>query len=118
MEHVDKIAAFISVWCLEREGLFGTSNGNVECTVKDLVKFRGRDSACNEIRLGCFANPKSERNIVIDVGQLVDVSDGHGGLTQVNPVGYQTVLYVTIVLYIIALACSFFLVGGKKKAKN
>lgn len=53
--------------------------------------------------------------IVGHVGQLVDVSDGHGGLTQVNPVGYQTVLYVTIVLYIIALLCSFFLVGGKKK---
>lgn len=53
--------------------------------------------------------------IVNHVGEMVDVSDGHGGLTQVNPVGYQTVLYVTIVLYVIALLCSFFLVGSKKK---
>lgn len=33
----------------------------------------------------------------------------HGA--EVNPVGYQTVLYVTLVLYIIALICSLFLVG-------
>lgn len=44
------------------------------------------------------------------------VNNGHGGMEAANPVGYQTVLYVTICLYIIALACSFFLVGsGKKK---
>ena len=49
---------------------------------------------------------------------MVEVSDGHGGFTSVNPVGYQTVLYVTIVLYVIALLCSFFLVGGKKKIGN
>ncbi len=56
--------------------------------------------------------------IVNHVGELVDVSDGHGGFTQVNPVGYQTVLYVTIVLYVIALLSSFFLVGSKKKKKE
>lgn len=56
--------------------------------------------------------------IVDHVGGMVDVSDGHGGFTQVNPVGYQTVLYVTIVLYVIALLSSFFLVGGKKKNKE
>ncbi len=56
--------------------------------------------------------------IVGHVGKPVDVSDGHGGLTSVNPVGYQTVLYVTIALYVIALLCSFFLVGGKKNAKD
>lgn len=50
--------------------------------------------------------------IVGHVGSKVDVSDGHGGFTKVNPVGYQTVLYV------IALLCSFFLVGGKKKTKG
>ena len=44
------------------------------------------------------------------------VSNGHGGMEAANPVGYQTVLYVTISLYIVALLCSFFLVGsGKKK---
>ena len=56
--------------------------------------------------------------IVGHVGEMVEVSDGHGGFTSVNPVGYQTVLYVTIVLYVIALLCSFFLVGGKKKIGN
>lgn len=56
--------------------------------------------------------------IVSRVGQIVEVSDGHGGLEKVNPIGYQTVLYVTIVLYIIALLCSFFLVGGKKKEQK
>lgn len=56
--------------------------------------------------------------IVGHVGEMVEVSDGHGGFTSVNPVGYQTVLYVTIVLYVIALLCSFFLVGGKKKTGN
>lgn len=56
--------------------------------------------------------------IVGHVGSKVDVSDGHGGFTKVNPVGYQTVLYVTIVLYVVALLCSFFLVGGKKKSKS
>ncbi len=50
--------------------------------------------------------------IVGHVGSKVDVSDGHGGFTKVNPVGYQTVLYV------VALLCSFFLVGGKKKSKS
>lgn len=56
--------------------------------------------------------------IVGHVGNMVEVSDGHGGVTLVNPIGYQTVLYVTIILYVIALLCSFFLVGGKKKAKD
>lgn len=35
----------------------------------------------------------------------------------VNPTGYQAVLYATIVLYIIAALCSFFLVNAKSKKK-
>ena len=35
----------------------------------------------------------------------------------VNPQGYQTVLYVTLVMYLIAMACSVFLVRGKKADK-
>ena len=35
--------------------------------------------------------------------------------TQINPVGYQTVLYVTLVLYIIALLSSLFLVNANEK---
>ena len=35
----------------------------------------------------------------------------------VNPQGYQTVLYVTLAMYAVALVCSVFLVGGKKETK-
>ncbi|MCM1097447.1 MAG: OFA family MFS transporter [Ruminococcus flavefaciens] len=49
--------------------------------------------------------------IVNHVGSFSD--DGHGN--QINPVGYQSVLYLTVVLYIISLLISIFMVGGKKK---
>ena len=49
--------------------------------------------------------------IVKKTGEFIDV-DGY----QVNPVGYQNVLYFTIVLYIIALAMSLFLVRPSGKA--
>lgn len=49
--------------------------------------------------------------IVNHVGSFAD--DGHGNM--INPVGYQSVLYLTIVLYIISLLSSIFLVGGRKK---
>lgn len=49
--------------------------------------------------------------IVNHFGEFVD--DGQGHL--VNPVGYQTVLYVTVVLYIVSLLCSIFLVRPTKK---
>ena len=42
--------------------------------------------------------------------------DGHE--YSVSPTGYQTVLYLTVVLYIIALLISIFLVGGKKDKKE
>lgn len=54
----------------------------------------------------------------VGVNNMVEVSNGHGGFEQANPIGYQTVLYVTIVLYVIALLCSFFLVGGRKKTTD
>lgn len=53
--------------------------------------------------------------IVNHVGSFSDISDGHGGTISVNPVGYQAVLYVTVGLYVVALLCSFLLVGGGKK---
>ena len=52
--------------------------------------------------------------IVANVGKFVD--DGHGNM--INPVGYQTVLYLTIALYSIALLVSIFLVDHKKKTKE
>jgi OFA family oxalate/formate antiporter-like MFS transporter len=53
--------------------------------------------------------------IVNHVGSFSDISDGHGGTISVNPAGYQAVLYVTVGLYVVALLCSFLLVGGSKK---
>ena len=38
-------------------------------------------------------------------------------IEQINPVGYQTVLYATLVLYIIAALASFFLIKSTKKTK-
>ena len=43
--------------------------------------------------------------------------EDHGGV-MVNPTGYQTVLYVTLVLYIIALCLSIFLVKPMNKDKK
>ncbi len=51
--------------------------------------------------------------IVNNVGEYV--TDASGNL--VNPVGYQTVLYVTGALYVVSLLISIFLVRSKKEAK-
>ena len=48
--------------------------------------------------------------IVNNFGETVEV-----GGNMVNPVGYQTVLYVTVVLYIIALLLSLFFVRKSGK---
>lgn len=52
--------------------------------------------------------------IVNHFGTFVD--DGHGNM--INPVGYQTVLYVTVVLYIISLLISIFMVRSTKEEKE
>ena len=49
--------------------------------------------------------------IVSHFGTSVD--DGHGNM--INPTGYQTVLYVTLALYIVALLISLFLVRPNKE---
>ncbi len=51
--------------------------------------------------------------IVNHTGEFTD----HNGV-QVNPVGYQNVLYVTIVLYIVALLISLFLVRPAKEGNK
>ena len=51
--------------------------------------------------------------IVDHTGEFMDV---HG--ISVNPTGYQNVLYVTIVLYIVALLISLFLVRAPKDGKK
>ena len=52
--------------------------------------------------------------IVNKFGEFVD--DGHGNM--INPTGYQAVLYLTLVLYVIALLFSMFLVDRKKKVQK
>ncbi len=46
---------------------------------------------------------------------VVDPANLAAGQTAINPTGYQTVLYVTIALYIIALLMSFFFVRKPNK---
>ncbi len=50
--------------------------------------------------------------IVNHVGSFTD--DGHGNM--INPTGYQSVLYLTVTLYIVSLLISFFMVGGDRKS--
>ena len=52
--------------------------------------------------------------IVNKFGEFVD--DGHGNM--INPTGYQAVLYLTLVLYVIALLFSMLLVDRKKKVQK
>ena len=49
--------------------------------------------------------------IVNYIGTLVE--DLHGNI--IDPIGYQTVLYVTLALYIVALLISVFLVRPNKE---
>jgi OFA family oxalate/formate antiporter-like MFS transporter len=49
--------------------------------------------------------------IVNKVGSFVD--DGHGNM--INPEGYQAVLYLTLILYVVALLISVFVVDKKEK---
>jgi len=51
--------------------------------------------------------------IVSNFGTFVD--DGHGNM--INPTGYQTVLYVTGILYVVSLLISIFLVRPTKEKK-
>ena len=51
--------------------------------------------------------------IVKRFGQEVELTHGAETII-VNPSGYQMVLYVTIVLYIIAAIISFTMIGKKK----
>lgn len=57
--------------------------------------------------------------IVNRFGTVIDlphVEDGVTVIEKVNPTGYQMVLYVTLVLYIIACIICFTMVGRKSKA--
>lgn len=53
-------------------------------------------------------------NKFADQAQMITVG-GHE--YSINPIGYQTVLYVTLALYVVSLLSSFFLVSSKKSGK-
>lgn len=60
--------------------------------------------------------------IVNHFGSEVELShalaDGTTEIIKVNPSGYQMVLYVTLVLYIVAAVICFTMVGKKSEKKN
>lgn len=53
--------------------------------------------------------------IVNHVGEFSEITLSDGSAAKVNPVGYQSVLYATIVLYIIAAIICFTMIGHKKE---
>lgn len=55
--------------------------------------------------------------IVNHFGSFEDITLADGNVVSCNPVGYQTVLYVTIVLYVIAAIICFTMIGKKKEEK-
>lgn len=56
--------------------------------------------------------------IVNHFGTFEDVTLADGNVVSCNPVGYQTVLYVTIILYLIAAIICFTMIGKKKMSKQ
>ncbi len=97
---------------------YGGGFSNVPTLLSDHYGM-GSISAIHGITLSAWAFAGLTGNqiatlIVSRTGSFID--DGHGG--QINPVGYQNVLYFTIVLYVIALLCSLFLVKPSSTNKK
>ncbi|MBD5517174.1 MAG: OFA family MFS transporter [Lachnospiraceae bacterium] len=97
---------------------YGGGFSNVPTLLSDHYGM-GSISAIHGITLSAWAFAGLTGNqiatlIVSNTGSFID--DGHGG--SINPVGYQNVLYFTIVLYIIALLLSLFLVKPSADAKK
>ncbi|MBP3337965.1 MAG: MFS transporter [Lachnospiraceae bacterium] len=96
---------------------YGGGFSNVPTLLSDHYGM-GSISAIHGITLSAWAFAGLTGNqlanfIVSKVGTSVEV-DGN----MVNPTGYQTVLYVTLALYIVALLLSMFLVKAPKKEDN
>ena len=95
---------------------YGGGFSNVPTLLSDHYGM-GSISAIHGITLSAWAFAGLTGNqlanwIVSRFGQEVEI-----GGNMVNPVGYQTVLYVTIALYIVAFACSMLLVKKPEKAE-
>lgn len=94
---------------------YGGGYSNVPTLLSDHYGM-GSISALHGITLSAWAFAGLTGNqmatwIVNNFGTFVD--DGHGNM--INPTGYQTVLYVTLVLYIVSLLISVFFVKPLKK---
>ncbi len=99
---------------------YGGGFSNVPTLLSDHYGM-GNISAIHGITLSAWAIAGLTGNqvatlIVNKVGSWSDLTvDGHP--YQINPVGYQSVLYLTLVLYIVSLLISFFMVSGHGKKK-
>ncbi len=96
---------------------YGGGFSNVPTLLSDHYGM-GSISAIHGITLSAWAFAGLSGNqmaawIVNNFGEYIE--DASGNL--VNPVGYQTVLYVTGTLYVVSLLISIFLVRSKKEAK-
>ena len=97
---------------------YGGGFSNVPTLLSDHYGM-GSISAIHGITLSAWAFAGLTGNqiatlIVSNTGSFIE--DSHGNM--INPVGYQNVLYVTIVLYIVALLISLFLVRAPKDGKK
>lgn len=95
---------------------YGGGFSNVPTLLSDHYGM-GNISAIHGITLSAWAFAGLTGNqmagwIVGKFGQTVEIAGN-----MVNPVGYQTVLYVTLAMYVIAMLCSVFLVRSKKETK-
>ena len=96
---------------------YGGGFSNVPTLLSDHYGM-GSISAIHGITLSAWAFAGLTGNqiatlIVSNTGSFIE--DSHGNM--INPVGYQNVLYFTIVLYIIALLISLFMVKQYKEEK-
>ena len=96
---------------------YGGGFSNVPTLLSDHYGM-GSISAIHGITLSAWAFAGLKGNqiatlIVSNTGSFIE--DSHGNM--INPVGYQNVLYFTIILYIIALLISLFMVKQYKEEK-
>ena len=106
---------------------YGGGYSNVPTLLSDHYGM-GSISAIHGITLSAWAFAGLTGNqmanwIVEHFGEKVEIAhelaDGTVEMISVNPTGYQTVLYVTLALYIVSLLICFFMVRpAKKEAEN
>ena len=96
---------------------YGGGFSNVPTLLSDHYGM-GNISAIHGITLSAWAIAGLTGNQMANwiVNSLCKASETVINGVTVNPHGYQTVLYVTLVMYIIAMLCSIFLVRSKKVA--